>query len=310
MNSADLTLFVNVADAGSFNKAAQLAELSTPALSKRISNLEQALGVQLIHRTTRRLSLTEAGERLYVHAKSIEGQVNDAIASISAFSNGISGNIKISVPTISGELLLAEAIADFCQIYPNITVDMRLENDFVNLVEEGLDLAVRTGKLEDSSLIAKPLIQSNWVVCCSPSYLKKHGEIPNIEALKSHNCLAYTYQAQGSFDWRFTKNQREKVNAATQKNIEESVRIKGSLATNNAQALRKAALSSFGIVYVPRCCVYEDLQKGSLVTILPDYQPRQLGVYAIYPYTKHLPEKVKRLIEHIKNAYQDKKEYF
>lgn len=304
MNSADLTLFVYVVDTGSFNKAAQLAELSTPALSKRISKLEQDLGVQLIHRTTRRLSLTEAGENLYVHAKNIEGQVSDAIASVSAFSDGLSGHIKISVPTISGELLLAEAIAEFCQMYPNITVDMRLENDFVNLVEEGLDLAVRTGKLEDSSLIAKPLIQSNWVVCCSPSYIERYGEVTRIEALKEHNCLAYTYQAQGSFDWRFTKNETDK------EPIEESVRISGSLATNNAQALRKAALAGFGIVYVPRCCVYEDLQKGTLQPILVDYQPRQLGVYAIYPFTKYLPEKLRLLIEHIRGAYQNKKDYF
>ncbi|MCW8356361.1 LysR family transcriptional regulator [Marinomonas pontica] len=299
MNAADLTLFVNVADAGSFNKAAQQAGLSTPALSKRISKLEQDLGAQLIHRTTRRLSLSEAGESLYVHAKNIEGQVSDAIASVSAFSQGLTGTIKMSVPTISGELLLAEAVAEFCQKYPNITVDMRLENDFVDLVGEGLDLAIRTGKLEDSSLIAKPLIQSNWVVCCSPSYIQRHGDVRSLEALKDHNCLAYTYQAQGSFDWRFTRN-----------NIEESVRISGSFATNNAQALRKAALAGFGIVYVPRCCVYEDLQQGKLVAILTDYQPRRLGVYAIYPFTKYLPEKLRLLIEHIKQAYQAKSKYF
>lgn len=299
MNSADLTLFVAVADSGSFNKAALGAGLSTPALSKRISRLEQDLGVQLIHRTTRRLSLTEAGENLYVHAKNIEGQVSDAIASVSAFSQGVTGTIKMSVPTISGELLLAEAVADFCQHYPNITVDMRLENDFVDLVGEGLDLAIRTGKLEDSSLIAKPLIQSNWVVCCSPAYLEKYGDVSTLDGLKHHNCLAYTYQAQGSFDWRLSKAGKER-----------SVRIEGSFATNNAQALRKAALAGFGIVYVPRCCVYEDLQKGTLTAILTDYQPRQLGVYAIYPYTKYLPEKLKLLIEHIKQAYQDKKAYF
>ncbi|WP_417528329.1 LysR family transcriptional regulator [Marinomonas shanghaiensis] len=299
MNATDLTLFVHVADSGSFHKAAELAGLSTPALSKRISKLEQDLGAQLIHRTTRRLSLTEAGESLYVHAKNIEGQVSDAIASVSAFSQGLTGTIKMSVPTISGELLLAEAIAEFCQKYPNISVDMRLENDFVDLVGEGLDLAIRTGKLEDSSLIAKPLIQSNWIVCCSPSYLEKQGEVNDLEALKVHNCLAYTYQAQGSFDWRFTRN-----------GIEESVRISGSFATNNAQALRKAALAGFGIVYVPRCCVYEDLQQDKLVAILTDYQPRRLGVYAIYPFTKYLPEKLRLLIEHIKQAYQNKKEYF
>lgn len=299
MNAADLTLFVHVADAGSFNKAAQLVGLSTPALSKRISKLEENLGVQLIYRTTRRLSLTEAGENLYIHAKNIEGQVNDAIASVSSISQGITGTIKMSVPTISGELLLAEAIAEFCQKYPNITVDMRLENDFVNLVEEGLDLAIRTGKLEDSSLIAKPLIQSNWVVCCSPGYIEKYGTPQTLDALKDHNCLAYTYQAQGSFDWRFTSNGEDV-----------SVRIGGSFATNNAQALRKAALAGFGIAYVPKCCVHEDLMAGSLEVILMQYTARQLGVYAIYPFTKYLPAKLRLLIEHIKQAYQDKKEYF
>ncbi|WP_133013375.1 LysR family transcriptional regulator [Marinomonas flavescens] len=299
VNAADLTLFVSVADHGSFNKAAEQVGLSTPALSKKISKLEASLGVQLIRRTTRRLSLTEAGESLYVHAKNIEGQVSDAIASVSTYSQGLTGTIKMSVPTISGELLLAEAVADFCQQYPNISVDIRLENDFVDLVAEGLDLAIRTGKLEDSSLIAKPLIQSNWVVCCSPSYLEKHGEAKTLESLKNHNCLAYTYQAHGSFDWRFTQAGEEK-----------SVRINGSFATNNAQALRKAALAGFGIVYVPRCSVYEDLQQGSLVAILTEFQPRRLGVYAIYPFTKYLPEKLRLLIEHLKQAYQDKKEYF
>jgi len=176
---------------------------------------------------------------------------------------------------------------------------MRLENDFVDLVGEGLDLAIRTGMLEDSSLIAKPLIQSNWVVCCSPRYLDNHDEPKRLEELKNHNCLAYTYQAKGSFDWRFSKN-----------GVDESVRIHGNLATNNAQALRKAALAGFGIVYVPKCCVYEDLQKGDLQAILTEYQPRQLGVYAIYPFTKYLPEKLRLLIAHLKQAYLDKQEYF
>ncbi|MEO9656033.1 LysR family transcriptional regulator [Marinomonas sp.] len=299
MNASDLSLFVRVAEQGSFNKAAKLVGLSTPALSKRISKLEQDLGVQLIHRTTRRLNLTEAGENLYVSGKNIDGQVSDAIANVSAFRHGLSGTIKMSVPTISGELLLAEAIADFCRRHPNIKVDMRMENDFVDLVGEGLDLAIRTGILEDSSLIAQPLIESSWVVCCSPDYLRQHGAPENLEALKQHNCLAYTYQAKGSFDWRFHQHGQEK-----------SVRIDGSFATNNAQALRKAALAGFGIVYVPKCCVYEDLQQGALMALLPDYQPRRLGVYALYPFTKYLPEKLRLLIDHIKSSYQEKKDYF
>ncbi|GAB3479917.1 LysR family transcriptional regulator [Marinomonas epiphytica] len=299
MNASDLSLFACVADSGSFRKAAQLANLSTPALSKKISRLEQDLGVQLIHRTTRRLSLTEAGENLYVHAKNIDGQVNDAIASVSAFSQGFSGTVKMSVPTISGELLLTDAVAKFCQQHPQLSIDMRLENDFVDLIEEGLDIAIRTGVLDDSSLIAKPLIESHWVVCCAPSYVQENGLPEHPEALKEHNCLAYTYQARGSFDWRFQYHGQDI-----------HVRIKGSMTMNNAYALRKAAIAGYGIIYVPKCCVYEDLQAGRLMTLLPGYEPRKLGVYAVFPYTKYLPEKLKLLIEHIKSSYHDKREYF
>lgn len=298
-NAHDLSLFSLVAQTLSFSKAAQQAGISTPALSKRISKLESALNVQLLHRTTRRLTLTEAGSRLYRHAKSINQQFNEALDDINAYSGAVSGEIKMTVPTISGELLLAEVVAKFCRDYPNLTVDMRLENNFVDLVEHRVDLAIRTGVLEDSSLMAKPLINSRWIVCCAPQYIDDFGQPCTVEELKNHNCLAYTYQDKGANEWRFEHHGRE-VN----------VSIKGSFSTNNAQALRKAALAGCGIVYVPRCSVYEDLQKGRLVPILENYKPRELGVYAVYPYTRHQPEKVRLLIAHIAKAYQALEAYF
>ncbi|WP_033076133.1 LysR family transcriptional regulator [Thalassotalea sp. ND16A] len=298
-SASDLSFFALVVEANSFNKAAKVAGISTPALSKKITKLESELGVQLLHRTTRRLSLTEAGEILYQHAATINKQVNEAIGSVSSFSEQLSGTIKISVPTISGELFLAECIAQFCQQYPDINVEVRLENEFVDLVKEGLDLVVRTGILEDSSLIAKPLIESHWIVCCAPKYIEQHGQPDSIEDLVKHNCLAYTYQAKGATDWRFTHNGNP-----------ESVKISGSFATNNSQALRKAALAGYGIVYVPRCSVYEDLEKGDLREILTAYQARSLGVYAVYPYTRYLPNKIRLLIEHIKQGYQQRQHYF
>ena len=295
----ELSLFVLVVEAKSFNKAATIADMSTPALSKRISKLEADLGVQLLYRTTRRLSLTEAGENLYLRAKDINKQVNEAIGEVSGFSSKVGGHIRISVPTISGELFLAEIIAEFCQRHPEISVDVRLENEFVDLVKGGIDLAIRTGVLEDSSLIAKSLLTSHWVVCCAPSYIEQHGEPQHSEELRAHNCLAYTYQRQGGYEWRFS-----------QKKEQFNVKISGSFATNNAQALRKAALAGYGIAYVPRCSVYEDIQKGNLKVILTDYQPRSLGVYAVYPYTRHLPNKIKLLIEHIKEGYENLGHYF
>lgn len=299
INAHELSLFALVVEAQSFSKAAQLAGISSAALSKKISHLEEELEVQLLYRTTRQLSLTEAGEIFYEHAKSIKTQVNDAISEVTNFSTGLTGTIKMTVPTISGEGILAAAVADFCQLHPNLSVEMRLENRFIDLIKEGQDLAIRTGELTDSSLIAKILIKSNWVVCCSPKYIEKFGEPLEIEELKMHNCFAYTNQAKGGSDWHFTRGDRKM-----------SVRIKGNFSTNNSEGLRKAALRDHGIVYVPRFSVYDDLQAGKLIPLLNNYTPRSLGIYAVYPYSKHLSPKMKLLIEHIREAYQAQKERF
>lgn len=299
INANEITLFAIVVEAKSFNKAAKLADISPAALSKKISNLEQALNVQLLNRTTRQLHLTQAGELLYQHAKEINAKVNDAYTEVSNFSSGLTGNIKMTVPVISGELMLAEVVADFCQQHQHLSVDMRLENEFVDLVKEGRDIAIRTGELTDSSLIAKLLIKSNWVVCCAPSYIEKHGCPQTITELTNHNCFAYTYQSKGINDWKFEKD-----------NQQLSVKISGNFSSDNSLALRKAILAGHGIAYVPRFCIYDDLQSGDLVAILQDYQPRSLGIYAVYPYTKHQSQKIKLLIEHIKDAYQQRAERF
>ena len=169
----------------------------------------------------------------------------------------------------------------------------------LGLIKEGYDLAIRTGDLEDSSLIAKPLIESHWVVCCAPEYIKQQGEPKTPAELSKHNCLAYTYQTKGAYDWRFERN-----------NKQYSIKVNGNFATTTAQALRKAALAGCGIIYVPTCSVYDDIQSGDLCSILTDYQARKLGVYAVYPYTRHLPNKIRLLIDYIKTGYQQRAEYF
>lgn len=299
INANEISLFAHVVEAKSFNKAAKLAGISPAALSKKITQLEKEFKVQLLNRTTRQLHITEAGELLYQHAKQINEKVNDAFTEVTNFSSGLTGTIKMTVPVISGELMLAEVVADFCQQHEHLNVDMRLENEFVDLVKEGRDLAIRTGELTDSTLIAKTLIESNWVVCCSPSYIEKYGNPSTIEELTQHNCFAYTYQSQGNHDWKFEKNKQKM-----------SVKISGNFASDNSLALRKAILAGYGIAYVPRFCVYDDLKSGALVPILKNYKPRSLGIYAVYPYTKHQSQKIKLLIEHIKAAYQQRAERF
>lgn len=299
MIANDLILFSQVVQHGSFSKVAELNELTNSVVSKRIARLESTLGVQLLYRTTRSLTLTEAGNALSQQAQLLSEITTDAVNAVSGLGNKITGHIRMTIPTVSGELFLAESIAEFSQKHAGISIDVRLDNEFVDLVKEGVDLAIRTGVLDDSTLIAKPLMTSHWVVCCSPNYIKNYGEPNKPEDLSEHNCLAYTYQNNGGYEWSFGQDSEQ-----------QQVKISGSFATNNSQALRKAALGGFGIVYIPKCSVYEDIERGDLIALLPEYQTRSLGVYAVYPYTKHLPDKVKLLIEHIKQGYERLNRYF
>lgn len=299
MFANDLILFSQIIELGSFSKVAEVNDLTNSVVSKRIARLEKALGVQLLHRTTRKLTLTEAGRALAQRAKTISQVTSEAVESVSGFGENIAGHIKISVPTISGDLLLAEAIAEFCDLHQDLSVDMSLENRFIDLIEDGYDLVVRTGHLEDSSLIARHIIDSQWVVCASPAYLKKNGTPHSPDELLTHNCLQYAYQSSGAGEWEFKSDQGNYF-----------IKVTGRFETNNAAALRKAALGGYGIAYVPRCLVYPDLCHGDLVDLFPEHVGKKLGVYVVYPYTKQLPKKITLLIEHIKQAYLAKQHYF
>lgn len=300
MNGAsELAIFAAVVEENSFSEAAKKTGLSKTVVSKKVSSLEKELNTQLLYRTTRKLSLTDAGRLLYKHAKGINQQAHDAFTAVNELSKEISGHITMSVPTISGELLLADLIASFCKKHPKITIELRLENKLVDLVEDGVDLAIRTAELEDSSLIAIPLITSNWVVCGSPSYIKSATKLVSLDDLTHHNCLCYDLQTNGSNEWRFEKN-----------GIQKSVLVQGSMSSNNALTLKKAALNDIGLIYVPQCSIYDELQNGSLECVLPNYKTRSLGVFAVYPYTRYKPEKITLLIDHIKQGYHNLKHYF
>lgn len=299
MRADDLILFSQVAEMGSFSKVAEENSLTNSSVSKRIARLEEDIGAQLLYRTTRKLTLTEAGKVLFHNAKNVKQATQEAIDAVSGFGENISGHIKMSVPTISGDLILADAVAEFCNLHPGLTVDMSLDNRFVDLVAGGYDLVIRTGYLEDSSLIARHILDSQWVVCASPSYIAKNGKLIEPVDLTSHNCLQYAYQTTGATDWQFKGEDGDYI-----------VKVSGSFSTDNATALRKAALGGHGIAYVPRCLVYHDIRSGQLVDIFPDLVGKKLGVYAVYPFTRQPPNKVKLLIEHIRERYLTISHYF
>lgn len=299
MKADDLILFAQIAEMGSFSKVAEANELTNSVVSKRIARLEKELGTQLLYRTTRRLTLTEAGKALKQSAMNVKAAAQEAVDTISGYSEEVTGTIKMSVPTISGDLLLADAVAEFSVMHPGLSIDMSLDNRFVNLVEEGYDLVIRTGYLEDSSLIARHLLDSHWVVCTSPSYIRRKGQPKTPEDLRHHNCLTYSYHSAGVRDWEFVSSQRHY-----------SVTVSGSFSSDNTAALRQAALNGHGIVYVPKCLVYPDLCNGKLIDLFPEQVGKVLGVYAVYPYSRQPARKIKLLIEHIRERYLAMNDYF
>ncbi len=299
MRADDLILFYQVVKAGAFSRVAEQNNLTNSVVSKRIARLEEELGVQLLYRTTRKLTLTEAGKALVHGAKNVKLATQEAMGSVSGYGENISGHIKMSVPSISGDLILADAVAEFCNMHPGLSVDMSLDNRFVDLVDGGFDLVIRTGYLEDSSLIARHILDSQWVVCASPSYIAKNSKPLKPEDLAQHNCLQYAYQTTGACEWEFKGNKGNYI-----------VKISGSFSTDNATALRKAAIGGHGIAYVPRCLVYHDFRNGQLVDIFPDQVGKRLGIYAVYPFTRQPPNKVRLLIEHIRARYLAISHYF
>lgn len=298
-NTDDYIIFYHLIEQGSFSAAARHMSLTKSVVSKRIAKLEQELGVQLLYRTTRTLTLTEAGRAFFTHAKAVYQAVATAEESIVGLGKNLSGNIKVSVPTISGELILPQVINEFNQKYPDINIDMDLDNRFVDIVNERFDLAIRTGVLPDSSLIARKLVDANWIVCASPQYLAKHGIPKQPQALDKYNCLVYSYQETGAREWAFKEG--DEVYQIT---------VDGNLCTNNSSVLRNVALLGQGIIYVPRVLVYEDLKQGRLIQLFKDETAKCLGIYAVYPYTRQQPEKIKIFIDHLYTSFQSQNHRF
>ncbi|MEC6816055.1 LysR family transcriptional regulator [Photobacterium toruni] len=295
----NLLLFYHLIETGSFSKAADHVGLTKSVVSKRITGLETALGVQLIYRTTRKLTLTEAGEVFYYHAKAVYNAVQSANNAMSGLGESLTGTIRLTVPTISGELILPEAIAAFSEKYPDIHIEMDLDNRFIDLVQEGFDLAIRTGAMPDSSFIARQLVKARWVICGSPAYLNKQGIPLDTEQLSDHNCLCYSFQETGANAWLVN----DKLGVRT-------IDVHGNFTTNNATALRGAALHGQGLIYVPKVLVAQDLAQGTLVEVLTMSVAKSLGIYAVYPYTKQQPTKVKLFIEHLYHYYQHHRDQF
>ena len=281
-----LSVFVRVVELGSFSAAARASELTPSAVSKQISALEDRLGVRLINRTTRRLNLTEEGRALYDRASRILAELQEAEQAVSDLRATPKGNLRLNLPSAFAAHHVAPLVPEYLARYPEMRIDMVLNDRFVDMVEEGFDLTIRIGDLADSSLIARRLMRNRRVICATASYLERHSPLSGPEDLAAHNCLVYSYRASRN-DWPIVG-----PNGQT-----EVVQVSGNLESNNPETLRQAAMQGLGIVLMPLWLVGRDLTEGKLVDVLPGHHAPDSAVYAIYPPGRHLSPRVRSFVD-------------
>ena len=282
-----MRVFVRVAETGSFSAVARERGVSQPTISKQIAELERRAGVQLMLRNTRGLNLTDSGARYYERCRSILADIDDALSSAAQSQSTLTGTLRINVPMAFGKLYLVSQVLDFMQRYPSLRVDMIMNDRFIDIVEEGVDLAIRIGKVTEPQMIAKRLGRSPRVVVGTPGYFATHGEPRRPEDLVSHNCVVYSYLATGD-EWELRGPKGD-----------QSIRVRGSFRANNAEALREAALAGLGIALLPVWLIREDIELGRLRTVLKGYLPPGPEINAVYLASKRVPPKVRYFIEHL-----------
>lgn len=281
----EMQTFNAVVEAGSFVKAADALAMSKAAVSRHVVDMETRLGVRLLHRTTRRLSLTGEGRVFYARSKELLAELEQAEAEVTARSEAASGLLRINAPVTFGILHLAPLWGKFKALNPRVTLEITLADRVVDLVEEGYDVAIRIATLENSSLVSKRLATTRMVLCASPQYLERHGTPRHPGELTGHAVIAYSYWSTKD-EWRF-EGPKGPV----------SVRTHACIQTNNGDTCRAAALAHQGVTLQPTFLVGRDLSEGTLVELMPEFRSIELGVYALYPTRKHVSAKVRALIE-------------
>lgn len=273
--------FVAVAEAESFTAAAKRLGISTAQVSRQVSALESRLSTKLLYRTTRKVSVTEAGQTYYQYCRQVLDGLEDAERAMTNLQLIPKGKLRLTAPVTYGEKVIAPLVNDFILRYPELEVQLNLTNQKLDLVGGGYDLAIRLGKLEDSSMMAKRLSSRTLYVCASPDYLSTYGVPHSLSELDRHNCL------QGNLDyWRFQDRGKPY-----------NVRVKGTMKCDSGWALLDAALKGIGIVQLPDYYVQPSLACGKLMSLLEHYQEADDGIWAIYPHNRHLSPKVRMLLD-------------
>ena len=292
---SEMEAFAMVVDQGGFTDAARKLGISKSAVSKHVSSLETRLGARLLNRTTRRVSPTEIGLAYYDRARRVLNDAGEADALVTSMQSAPSGTLRVSIATDFGVNHISPILGTFLHEYPDITVNMVLNNRHVELISEGFDLSVRIGELEDSTLRARKLAETEKQMIVSPSYLEKYGRPTRIDDLNEHKLLHYSNQANGSV-WKLTAPSGEKRH----------IRSAGWLTVNDGQSLLNAALGGLGIAFLPDFLYADAMREGRLVPAIENMAPESLGIYAVYPPGRYTQPKVRAFIDFLVESFRDK----
>lgn len=292
MNTEDFQFFIRVADLGSISKAAKAENISVSVASQKIQRLEHNLQLRLLHRTTRKLSLTDEGRTLLEHGRiwiddflNLHQQLKKPV---------LSGTLRITTSATFGEKVLTPIIAQFSLLHPELKIYLDLSDQNIDLIQHSIDLAIRIGKLKNSSLIAKSLSPNQRLLCAAPAYLQKYGIPKNLSELAAHRCILQQHE-HGLIDtWNFIDQHGET----------QQLNVSGYFISNSGEGIRQASLSGLGISNHSIWHVADDLKSGKLVQILPDHQVEPTTIYAVFPHRKFIPPKTHLFLEYLLGYFQ------
>ncbi|KAF0865095.1 LysR family transcriptional regulator [Pseudomonas sp. LD120] len=279
-----MRVFVSVVDLGSQSAAADHLDLSRPVVSRYLAELENWVGARLMHRTTRKLSLTTAGAEILPRCRQMLELSNDMQAAVGEPDDVPRGLLRISVSTSFGQAQLADAMADYVKRHPGVSIDLQMLDRTVNLVDERIDLAIRTSNDLDPNLIARRLTVCRSVICASPAYLREHPVPQRVEDLSRHNCLTHSYF--GKSLWHFEQD-GEPV----------SVPVQGNISANEASTLLRTTMAGAGIAMLPSYQAGKYIKRGDLVRLLAHAEPRTMNMYAVYASRKHMPTALRSMLD-------------
>jgi len=289
----NMSTFVRVVEAGSISGAADRMGVAKSAVSRRLKELEEYLGVELFHRTTRRMNLTDTGRTFYHQSVRILADILEAEHATSQAHGTLKGSLKVALPLSFGLMHLGSAISEFLQANPEIEFDLDFNDRQIDLLAEGFDLAIRIASLPDSSLIARRLAAIQSVMCASPAYLERMGKPRSPEELINHHCLIYNL-IHDFEHWSLYDTEDKLIKA----------KIHPYLKASNGEFLRDAAVNGLGIVLMPVFIVHKEIESGTLIPLFTEYKYPQIAAYAIYPQTRHLSQRVRAFVDFLIRRFE------